>query len=202
MDLNPSRTAVIAVHMQHDIVIADGAFGGFFAAQAVERDVIGQPASCWRPPAGPARPSSTPALPGSPATRTWSPTRRCSAWSRSSVPWSRAAARREIVPQLTPQDGDVVLTAPAGRRLLGQPAGRHLALPRHRHRAVRRRGDQRLGGEHRPAGQRPGLPHHRRGRRVQRRRPRRPRRRRSPHSACWPRSQRRPRPSRHCPAWR
>ena len=28
--------------MQHDIVTADGAFGGFFAAQAVERDVVGQ----------------------------------------------------------------------------------------------------------------------------------------------------------------
>ena len=42
MDITPSRTAVIAVHMQHDIVAADGAFGGFFAAQAAERDVIGQ----------------------------------------------------------------------------------------------------------------------------------------------------------------
>ena len=31
MDITPSRTAVIAVHMQHDIVAADGAFGGFFA---------------------------------------------------------------------------------------------------------------------------------------------------------------------------
>jgi nicotinamidase-related amidase len=42
MELIPSRTAVIAVHMQHDIVTAEGAFGGFFAAQAAERDVIGQ----------------------------------------------------------------------------------------------------------------------------------------------------------------
>ena len=41
MELDPSRTAVIAVHLQNDIVTADGAFGGFFAAQAVERDVIG-----------------------------------------------------------------------------------------------------------------------------------------------------------------
>jgi len=40
MELNPTRTAVIAVHMQKDIVSADGAFGGFFAAQAVERDVV------------------------------------------------------------------------------------------------------------------------------------------------------------------
>ena len=41
MELDPTRTAVIAVHMQKDVVNADGAFGGFFAAQAVERDVVG-----------------------------------------------------------------------------------------------------------------------------------------------------------------
>ena len=41
MELDPRRTAVIVVHLQKDVVNADGAFGGFFAAQAVERDVIG-----------------------------------------------------------------------------------------------------------------------------------------------------------------
>ncbi len=41
MELNPARTAIIAVHLQKDIVNADGAFGGFFAAQAIERDVVG-----------------------------------------------------------------------------------------------------------------------------------------------------------------
>ena len=41
MELDPTRTAVIAVHLQKDVVNADGAFGGFFAAQAVERDVVG-----------------------------------------------------------------------------------------------------------------------------------------------------------------
>jgi biuret amidohydrolase len=41
MELNPSTTAVVAVHMQPDIVSADGAFGRFFAAQAAERDVVG-----------------------------------------------------------------------------------------------------------------------------------------------------------------
>src|SRR4051812_6697318 len=40
MELNPSTTAVIAVHLQHDVVSADGAFGGFFAEQVVERDVF------------------------------------------------------------------------------------------------------------------------------------------------------------------
>jgi nicotinamidase-related amidase len=41
MELNPASTAVIAVHMQKDIVNADGAFGGFFAAQAEKVDVVG-----------------------------------------------------------------------------------------------------------------------------------------------------------------
>jgi nicotinamidase-related amidase len=41
MELDPTRTAVIAVHLQKDVVNADGAFGGFFADQAVERDVVG-----------------------------------------------------------------------------------------------------------------------------------------------------------------
>jgi biuret amidohydrolase len=41
MELNPSTTAVIAVHMQPDIVSADGAFGPFFAAQAAKHDVVG-----------------------------------------------------------------------------------------------------------------------------------------------------------------
>ncbi len=41
MELNPATTAVIVVHMQKDVVNAGGAFGGFFAAQAAERDVVG-----------------------------------------------------------------------------------------------------------------------------------------------------------------
>jgi pimeloyl-ACP methyl ester carboxylesterase len=40
MELNPSTTAVIAVHLQHDVVSPDGAFCGFFAEQVVERDVF------------------------------------------------------------------------------------------------------------------------------------------------------------------
>lgn len=45
MELNPSTTAVIAIHMQGDIVTAAGAFGGFFAAQVEERNVIAQVAT-------------------------------------------------------------------------------------------------------------------------------------------------------------
>src|SRR4051794_29551117 len=41
MLLDPATTAVIAVHLQPDVVSADGAFGPFFAAQAAERDVVG-----------------------------------------------------------------------------------------------------------------------------------------------------------------
>jgi hypothetical protein len=41
MDLNPRRSAVIAVHLQNDIVTKGGAYGSFFAAQAASRDVIG-----------------------------------------------------------------------------------------------------------------------------------------------------------------
>ena len=41
MELNPATTAIIAVHMQPDIVSADGAFGPIFAAQAAERDIVG-----------------------------------------------------------------------------------------------------------------------------------------------------------------
>jgi biuret amidohydrolase len=40
MDLNPATTAAIVVHMQNDIVSADGALGGFFAAEAAARGVV------------------------------------------------------------------------------------------------------------------------------------------------------------------
>ena len=41
MELNPSRTAVIAMHLQNDIVTAGGAMGSFFAAQVESRGIIG-----------------------------------------------------------------------------------------------------------------------------------------------------------------
>jgi nicotinamidase-related amidase len=40
MELNRHTTAVIAVHMQNDVVTPAGAFAGFFAAQVAERQVI------------------------------------------------------------------------------------------------------------------------------------------------------------------
>ena len=110
MDLTPSRTAVIAVHMQHDIVAADGAFGGFFAAQAAERDVIGQVGLLLEA----ARRSGATAVytrvawqPGYPDLVANSPLLGMVAQSQCLV---EGSAKAEIVPQLTPQDGDVVVT--------------------------------------------------------------------------------------------
>ena len=110
MDLTPSRTAVIAVHMQHDIVTADGAFGGFFAAQAAERDVIGQAGQLLEA----ARRSGATVVytrvawqPGYPDLVANSPLLGMVAQFGALVEGSDKA---EIVPQLTPQDGDIVLT--------------------------------------------------------------------------------------------
>ena len=110
MELTPSRTAVIAVHMQHDIISADGGFGGFFAAQAAERDVIGQAAKLLDA----ARRSGAAVVytrvawqPGYPDLVVNSPLLGMVAQFGALV---EGSAKAEIVPQLTPQDGDVFLT--------------------------------------------------------------------------------------------
>ena len=110
MDLTPSRTAVIAVHMQHDIVTADGAFGRFFAAQAAERDVIGQVGQLLEA----ARRSGATVVytrvawqPGYPDLVANSPLLGMVAQFGALV---EGSGKAEIVPQLTPQDGDIVLT--------------------------------------------------------------------------------------------
>ncbi len=110
MELTPSRTAVIAVHMQHDIISADGGFGGFLAAQAAERDVLGQAAKLLDA----ARRSGAAVVytrvawqPGYPDLVVNSPLLGMVAQFGALV---EGSAKAEIVPQLTPQDGDVVLT--------------------------------------------------------------------------------------------
>jgi len=110
MDLTPSRTAVIAVHMQHDVVSPDGAFGGFFAAQAAERDIIGQAGKLLEA----ARRSCATTVytrvawqPGYPDLVANSPLLGIVAQSQCLIEGSDKA---QIVPQLAPQDGDVVLT--------------------------------------------------------------------------------------------
>ncbi|MGY1634763.1 cysteine hydrolase family protein [Geodermatophilus sp. SYSU D01186] len=40
MDLDPRTTALLVVHLQNDIVGADGAFAGFFHEQVVARNVV------------------------------------------------------------------------------------------------------------------------------------------------------------------
>jgi biuret amidohydrolase len=110
MDLTPSRTAVIAVHMQPDVVAAEGAFGGFFAAQAAERDVIGQIGKLLDA----ARRSDATVVytrvawqPGYPDLVANSPLLGIVVQSQCLV---EGSAMAEIVPQLAPQDGDVVVT--------------------------------------------------------------------------------------------
>jgi nicotinamidase-related amidase len=110
MELNPSRTAVIAVHMQHDVVSADGAFGDFFASQAAERDVVGQIATLLDA----ARAAGATAVytrvawqPGYADLVANSPLLGMVAQTQCLAEGSEKA---KIVAQLTPQDGDVVVT--------------------------------------------------------------------------------------------
>ena len=110
MELIPSRTAIIAVHMQHDIVTPEGAFGGFFAAQAAERDVIGQTGKLLDAARGAGATvvyTRVAWQPGYPDLVANSPLLAMVAQAQCLVEGSDKA---EIVPQLTPQDGDVVLT--------------------------------------------------------------------------------------------
>ena len=67
MELDPTRTAIIAVHLQKDVVNADGAFGGFFAAQAVERGVVDVNSRLLEAARFAGVTVVTPASPGSPA---------------------------------------------------------------------------------------------------------------------------------------
>jgi biuret amidohydrolase len=110
MELNPAATAVIAVHLQHDIMSADGAFGGFFAAQATERDVVGVTGKLLDA----ARSAGATVVytrvawqPGYPDLVANSPLLGMVAQTQCLVEGSEKA---QIVPELTPQDGDVVVT--------------------------------------------------------------------------------------------
>jgi nicotinamidase-related amidase len=110
VDLNPSSTAVVAVHMQKDIVTADGAFGGFFATQATERDVVGVTGKLLDT----ARAAGATVIytrvawqPGYPDLVANSPLLGMVAQFGALVEGSDKA---EIIPQLAPQDGDVVHT--------------------------------------------------------------------------------------------
>lgn len=110
MDLKPSTTAVVAVHMQHDVITADGAFGGFFAAQVAERAVIGVTGKLLDA----ARAAGATVVytrvawqPGYPDLVANSPLLGIVVQSRCLVEGSDKA---QIVPELTPQAGDLVVT--------------------------------------------------------------------------------------------
>ncbi len=110
MDLNPSTTAVIAVHMQKDIVTAEGAFGGFFAAQADKVGVVGVTSALLDA----ARSAGATVIYTRVAWQSGfadlvanSPILGIVSQSGCLVEGSEKA---QILPELTPRDGDLVLT--------------------------------------------------------------------------------------------
>ena len=176
MELDPTRTAIIAVHLQKDVVNADGAFGGFFAAQAVERDVVGVNTRLLD---AARRAGSTVVYtrvawqPGLADLIVNSPILQIVQQSGCLVEGSDKA---QIVDELTPTGHRPGRHPPAGRWVLRQPTRPPAPQPGRRHRPVHRGRHQLLRRGHRPPGLRPGLPHRHRCRRLQCRRPRHPRR--------------------------
>jgi nicotinamidase-related amidase len=110
MNLNPSTTAVIAVHMQRDIVTADGAFGGFFAAQAAEHDVIGVVGRLQRA----ARDAGASVVHTRVAWKSDYSDLNANSPLLALVEQNKCLVdgtdKAQIVPQLTPQEGDIVVT--------------------------------------------------------------------------------------------
>lgn len=110
MDLNPATTAIIAVHMQKDVVSADGAFGDFFAAQAAERDVagvIGKLLDTARAAGATVVYTRVAWQPGLADLVVNSPILGIVQQSGCLVEGSDKA---QILPELTPRDGDLVVT--------------------------------------------------------------------------------------------
>ena len=149
MELDPTRTAVIAVHLQKDVVSADGAFGGFFAAQAVERDVVGVNSTTAR--RRPPRRRHRRLHPRRLATRLGRPDRQLP--HPADRPTIRVPGRRQrqgADPRRAhPAGHRPGRHPPAGRRVLRQPTGPSAPQPRHRHRPVHRGRHQLLRRRHR-----------------------------------------------------
>jgi nicotinamidase-related amidase len=110
MELNPVTTAVIAIHMQKDIVEADGAFGGFLAAEASARDVVGVTSKLLED----ARAAGATVIytrvafrPGYPDLVVNSPLLGMVAQAQCLLDGSSKA---QIVEDLSPKDGDIVVT--------------------------------------------------------------------------------------------
>jgi len=110
MDLTPSCTALLAVHMQGDIVTAEGALGASFAGQVAERDIIGKVGRLLDA----ARACGATTVytrvawqPGYPDLVANCPLLAMVSQTRSLV---EGSANAQIVPQLAPRNGDVVVT--------------------------------------------------------------------------------------------
>jgi nicotinamidase-related amidase len=110
MELNPTTTAVVAVHMQNDVVTESGAFGDFFAGQVAERDVVavtGRLLDSARRAGATVVYTRVAFQPGHRDLVVNSPLLGMVAQTQCLVDGSDQAA---VVDDLTPADGDVVVT--------------------------------------------------------------------------------------------
>ncbi len=198
MELDPTRTAIIAVHLQKDVVNADGAFGGFFAAQAVERDVVGVNTRLLD--AARARRLDRRLHPRRLATRPGRPHRQLPhPADRPAIRMPGRRQRQSTDPGRTHPTGHRPgRHPPAGRWVLRQPTRPPAPQPRNRHRPVHRRRHQLLRRRHRPAGLRPRATAPSSSPTPAAPQTPPPTTRPSPHWACSPRSPPAPRFSTHC----
>ncbi|MDT7705498.1 MAG: ureidoacrylate peracid hydrolase [Pseudonocardiales bacterium] len=110
MELDPRRTAFIAVHYQHDVISQEGAFGAFFAEQATAAGVVPTTRTLQEA----ARAAGSPVIytrvafqPGYGDLVGNFPLLAMVGQQGCLVDGTPAAA---IVNELTPQDGDIVVT--------------------------------------------------------------------------------------------
>jgi nicotinamidase-related amidase len=104
MELDPRRTAFIAVHYQNDVITQEGAFGAFFAEQAIAAGVV--PTTKTLQEAARAAGSTVVFTPGAFQPRDF-PLLAMVGQQGCLVDGTSAAA---IVDELAPQDGDIVVT--------------------------------------------------------------------------------------------
>lgn len=110
MELDPRTTALVAVHLQGDIIGADGAFAGFFAEQVRARDVVAVNAGLLhavRAAGGMVVYTRVAYRPGYPDLVANSPLLTLVPQFGCLVDGSPQA---EIVPEVAPTEGDTVLT--------------------------------------------------------------------------------------------
>jgi biuret amidohydrolase len=163
---DPTRTAVVAVHVQNDVVGTDGAFAGFFRA---EIDRTGVLTTISRVLDG-ARSAGAKVVytrvawqPGFPDLHVNSPLLGVVAQTRCLEDGSHGAA---IADELTPQQGDAVITHQRAGGFQGSELDATLRDAGIDTVVFRRRRHQPLRRGHRPRRLRPGLSDRRRLRRL------------------------------------